>query len=101
MKTKECNALITGFDGVERTFFYRFYKYSYTYIVDNQTYSRKDCRLKEVYNKGDKIKILYNTDDIEDSITVEEYETTSLKHRMIYILFFACLFAYGLVVYLS
>lgn len=101
MKTEECNALITSFDGYERAFFSRFYKYSYTYIVNNRAYSRKDCRLSGVHNKGDKIKILYNTDDIEDSITVEEYEKTSLKHRMIYVLFFACLFAIGLVGYLS
>lgn len=84
MKVDEGKAIITSFNGAlyHRRYLSR-YTYSYKYNVDNETHSRKYCKLKEVYNKGDVIKILYDTENPEDSITEEEYNDSILKRNVV------------------
>ncbi len=83
MKVNEGKAMVTSFDGADplltsRRYFVK-YRYSYKYNVDNNTYIRKNCTVEEVYNNGDIIRILYDTDNPEESITEEEYNRFTKK----------------------
>ena len=99
MKVKEGKAMVTSFDGaVTRGRYLIKYRYSYKYNVDNNTYIRKECTVEKVYNNGDIIRILYDTDNPEESITEEEYNRFTKKSSMG---FYLILFGFGLALFLD
>lgn len=99
MKVNEGKAIITSFNGaVYRRRYLSGYTYSYKYNVDNETHIRKYCKLKDVYNKGDIIKILYDAENPDVSITKEEYNEAILKRN---ILGYCILFGVSLVFFIA
>ena len=76
--------------------------YSYRYSIDDKTYSRRYCKLKEIYNKGDTINIFYIKDNPEDSITEEKYNKITLMRNVGYLILLEINFiSFVFLVYLS
>lgn len=101
-ETKEAKATITSFEGGGSRYSFYKYTYSYRYNIDDKTYSRKFCKLKEIYNKGDTINIFYIKDNPEDSITEEEYNEITLMRDIGYLILLGIsLIAFVFLIYLS
>lgn len=92
----EYYATIKSFCGSRRNIVFRFlydYVYSYNYVIDDKEYSGILLCTEDIHNKGDKIKILYDRDDFEESVSLEEYNKIMSHRFYIYYLLFLIVFA--------
>ncbi len=88
VKIEEYDAEITSFEGPKTTGYIRKYHlgniYSYSYTINDKTYKRENYISKHTYNKNDTIKIICSNNDLENSISEEEFEKLTVEHIALY-----------------